>query len=1327
MDSCCPGLSATDLASAGLVRCPAHGCGELRGLIAPSPGSRSDYYRHVQVASKSGELVCAHKRLVESDGGNYSRVDFTAAARAKAVARPGSYGAALQTSAKAPATQQGGAVAAMRAARAAAAAKARSMDGIDQYQPNSGFDLSVMEQTDGAGQLLIDPELIKSRTLLMQSLPKSVEVRVALLQPLVHGECVYGATNESTATQAGANGLSYYYACMAIILLRAPGTDARDEGEMLERAARCARDPEELLEAWRRWLRETAPSADPSASLDQPELPPPSAADADLKSAQRFQYYMSHENEGKAFQAMGAVGGLKNTACPAVAAGYAALCPQRPGPSAAATCDVPGQAPFKLKAAVYDQFFSGLKTCKAPGPLYETNELMQAVAEAGAYECMRRSTTTSCAGRVHPRVVTLLASLRGLVVGKDDGSDRPLGLGECRRRLWFGCAMAQKKPELEHFYTNPLPADAAARASELRAAEQQAGQAAAAQTAAARGQQSELFDRTTQDVVAADARLAAARAPVNFPVNFAYSRSGCELLNHTLDAWMESEPLEHQLSDDKTNMYNETVSEASFNGLREHDPDLVPLYRLFYGAPAPIYFCREKGPLRVAHLHDGDSCDEVVQALTRREAIPLGTDLRDADLWMNCTGGHQGCPGATHFACLPYHLSLHATQKNFPALKIACDADDTYLGARAEVLYPGYAALRADTLASCGTRSKLAKVVAYTRDGSHSDIPPDVPGSAYYVPAGASQAQVEAAAAGGAPRARGFKVVGAFKGDADWCGAQLGTRLQRRLAPLDRVDILTDRVDCEHTSTHRRLVIKGVAAQIPAYWAKAMSPAVARQELNAANARVRRSWELLGGAEVSPPERRDMAWGEATLSTACGGSGLTNWAMHAGAARCASIYGGWRKLQTTCPILAAQDIAAPTLPFLLECNQEYGVLRAERDRVAALYDSYDNTIHHTMRGGKIARFHLKSLPPTSAVPALDAMFHSEKDKIPAQRTLSNIVFNAAHLRCLETAMQVDAATLATDTRVPFREMSRFISISQSHSGDWCDLRTDGTHSTTPLSGQTRVAIARRHGLFLIDSYDTIMAARAAGHADLLKYDLLGDHLCNTDDCNSRHHEFCRAWHAAISAVSLHTVLLGDKDKATKSTSPLVSYNSTHVTDIVEPGGGPGGSDRLFEAKVVSPCTLAEKQGAELRGQKPSKRGYLFGFGSTEESYRIMIYGSAERGLHTDGPFDEDTGQGFVPPRQGHYSDALARGKKVIALIAEVFGGLSPHPARFLRQLSRVAAKHATRDSTKYTRCARTFRQYHGQRISHAIVMTDALNIHDGTLKLKKDFLQRRAA
>ena len=60
-------------------------------------------------------------------------------------------------------------------------------------------------------------------------------------------------------------------------------------------------------------------------------------------------------------------------------------------------------------------------------------------------------------------------------------------------------------------------------------------------------------------------------------------------------------------------------------------------------------------------------------------------------------------------------------------------------------------------------------------------------------------------------------------------------------------------------------------------------------------------------------------------------------------------------------------------------------------------------------------------------------------------------------------------------------------------------------------------------------------------------------------------------------------------------------------------------------------------------------------------------------------------------------------------------------------IARVAAKHTTRDSTKYARCARSFRQHHGQRISHAVVMTDALNVHEGTLKLKKLALQRRAA
>ena len=49
----------------------------------------------------------------------------------------------------------------------------------------------------------------------------------------------------------------------------------------------------------------------------------------------------------------------------------------------------------------------------------------------------------------------------------------------------------------------------------------------------------------------------------------------------------------------------------------------------------------------------------------------------------------------------------------------------------------------------------------------------------------------------------------------------------------------------------------------------------------------------------------------------------------------------------------------------------------------------------------------------------------------------------------------------------------------------------------------------------------------------------------------------------------------------------------------------------------------------------------------------------------------------------------------------------------------MAAKHTTRDTTKYTKCAAAYLTYHSQRISHAIVMTDALSITREILHLKK--------
>ena len=202
----------------------------------------------------------------------------------------------------------------------------------------------------------------------------------------------------------------------------------------------------------------------------------------------------------------------------------------------------------------------------------------------------------------------------------------------------------------------------------------------------------------------ADERLADARKMPNFPVNFAYSSSGCELLCHTVDSWIENDSDDHCLSDDKENMYNTTCSESSFNFLRKRDPELIPLYRLFYGSLARIFFCPEKGPLRFAHLHEGDMSDEVVQRLERDGALAPAAPAPSGDsLWTACTGGHQGCPGATYFCCGVYHESLHRTQKQTPDMRIACDADDTYVGGPPEVLYPGFDVLQANSKGDCGS------------------------------------------------------------------------------------------------------------------------------------------------------------------------------------------------------------------------------------------------------------------------------------------------------------------------------------------------------------------------------------------------------------------------------------------------------------------------------------------------------------------------------------------------------------------------------------------------------------------------------------------------
>ena len=92
---------------------------------------------------------------------------------------------------------------------------------------------------------------------------------------------------------------------------------------------------------------------------------------------------------------------------------------------------------------------------------------------------------------------------------------------------------------------------------------------------------------------------------------------------------------------------------------------------------------------------------------------------------------------------------------------------------------------------------------------------------------------------------------------------------------------------------------------------------------------------------------------------------------------------------------------------------------------------------------------------------------------------------------------------------------------------------------------------------------------------------------------------------------------------------------------------------------------------EQGGGAVASVGHRFGFGNTEEEYRVLILGCKEQGRKHQGPLDHTTGKGWVKQRDGCYKDALLNKKNEVQVILHetLGGGFSP-PA--------VAALHANK-------------------------------------------------
>ena len=212
---------------------------------------------------------------------------------------------------------------------------------------------------------------------------------------------------------------------------------------------------------------------------------------------------------------------------------------------------------------------------------------------------------------------------------------------------------------------------------------------------------------------------------------------------------------------------------------------------------------------------------------------------------------------------------------------------------------------------------------------------------------------------------------------------------------------------------------------------------------------------------------------------------------------------------------------------------------------------------------------------------------------------------------------------------------------------------------------------------------------------------------------------------ALKAVAEGSVILGDKGDGSprakeEAARKHAHFNKGHCPDIIEPDD----PDRLYESRVYScfRATSAKGLGSTAKGGKPStNEGHTHAFGCTREDIRRTALGCQERGDAADAPLNHSTGDGYVAPHDGQYKDALAHGREVWVLVAEVTGALDETTAALLRRLATKAEMKGHTDRTWYgsARAApRDFLTHHTRALSLAIATAvgDAVTMHASIVK-----------
>jgi len=1307
-----------DLASNGFTRCPAQGCTQpIQSLLYKSSNAqgRSSYFDHLH-RLKTGPGAEAHRQVIQGKGGAVRAAD-SARAEALASALPGSVAARFAhvpyvksgtcipagtaaAVAPTPPTPMPALVPAPAPARAqtttatptntSAPAPARtparsSPVWVPLQLDTPAFTISSNLESIDSVNFDAVKAAFSGKLLLTQELPYDADMADAVLAPLRMAWHIAGETVDAVNTTKGMRGVKAWFGGQMYIMGRLAGTEARPDAEVVQRANRFAQAAAEGRVG--ALLTEFVADIARPCEADGGEVGTGGAGATPLPVSQ-VQWWASHNEWGKAWQAVSKTGRGKD---PAV---LRRLTPQKddahPLPSDTVTRNVPGVAPIKIDFATFKKRVESLPI-RAAGPLASTNAMLKAVArDELTLKSMWRVGNGMATGDVHPEARSLIVDVQACCIDKvdEDGvkcGERPLGMGECERRLFLGAVMAQKREWCANFFTNPLPEDAKGREDEMAVAASRHLQAQMEYQAASQTLSPEQLAPYAARQTAAEIDLRLASRPVKFVRNYCFSPHGCETMFRTVEARMFSAPRDHVLSDDMANMYNEGNREGAFDFLRRRCPDLVPLARLFYGDDATrVWF--EGG---LVHASEGGMEED--------------GPVTDANCLRVCRGGVQGCPLATLMAVGRYHECLSDIQRAHPDVDIECMADDTVMSGPPESLYRAFDAKQMHVLRVCWLRSNITKVKCYSPCGDMRLAPATIKGS---------RCHSDGVLAG-------LKIVGAFlSADDAWAGQQLVKALRLKLKPLDTVDAMRDTERVRHTGVLRRNLITRVANSIPVYWMRIMRPEVTELAAVAAVARIDASTRSLYHVDESPGERVDMAMAQAHAATTCAGLGLYDFVAVRHAMYAACSYAVHPAVERAVPAVAGLDLTAdpatlhPVSPAHAAFAAAYAMVVDDHASVVATYKARDALPYYYVTGDKRSHFRPK-YPTTRALPCLGALYADRTAGTvlhPSQKALVMAVQHKAFLGLQARVAAFDASNPGAEVRD--REARRLVSAAQPLAGTWLTVTPDASlPHTRPRTKADRVAMQRRLGLYLTDARPQCDAMAARG-TEVTQGHRLGDAQLNKASKTARHNRFNKAWYDAVRATATTTVILGDKGDGSPRARAhaLQRYgwaNNTHVADIIEKDAARNGNHVLYESKLCSPLRKTDNlgTGTSAGGATPSTAaGNVVAFGCTEEAMLHLIRGCKARGGPADGHrFDRSTGAGHVREHAGHYHDALTNKlNEVVELIGEVFGGVTQ---RTHGVLTRLKARAKVRDGTVYgahsTRC---YYQHHAGAISLAIVM-----------------------